>query len=92
MKTIKEQQREAVAKMEPVWGPEEYFKAHEIGLDAIERISKANIKTVAGLGALLSVVMHATYAMAPDEELAEKLIGYSKHMAEEKWAEEKEIS
>ena len=41
------------------------------------------------LAGLMSVVLHATYAMAPFEEAAEELIAFAQQTALEDWIKEK---
>ena len=73
----------------PDFKPEDYEKAHEICLDALERLDEGRIDEFSGLAAMLTVTMHATYAMAPSEETADELIALARNMAERNWAEEK---
>jgi hypothetical protein len=54
-----------------------YAAGYEAGLDALEALSKNGANERNGLAGLMAVVMHATYAMAPTEEIAEELISFS---------------
>ena len=75
--------------MTPNFKPEDYEKAQEICLDALDRLAQGRIHEFSGLAAMLTVTMHATYAMAPSEETADELIAFARNMAERDWAEEK---
>lgn len=68
--------------------PDDYQKSVEICLDALDEMSKAKLDEQSGLAAFLTTAMHATYAMAPSEEIADEMIALARNMAEEDWAEE----
>ena len=70
------------------FSPDDYEIAQEICLDALERLHKAKLDEQSGLAAFLTTAMHATYAMAPSEEIADEMIALARNMAEEDWAEE----
>jgi hypothetical protein len=66
----------------------DFQTAHAIGLDALDQLDKSGVDEFSGLTALLTVTLHATFAMAPDEQTAEELITFARDMAAENWAEE----
>ena len=54
-----------------------YDTGYQAGLDALEALGKSGASEHAGLAGLMAVVMHAAYAMAPSEKIAEELIEFS---------------
>tara|TARA_R110001632_G_scaffold212361_1_gene338113 strand:+ start:211 stop:438 length:228 start_codon:yes stop_codon:yes gene_type:complete len=62
---------------------------YNAGLDALEICSKSKHAEVNVLAGLMSVVLHATYAMAPFEKAAEELIAFAQQTALEDWIKEK---
>ena len=65
-----------------------YSIGYQAGL-ALETCSESNASEKDALAGLLSVVMHATYAMAPTEETAEEIITWAQKTALEDWIIEK---
>ena len=67
--------------------------AYKIGLDALDRCAEEIEQTPNNLrdalAALLTVVSHAAYAMAPSEKIAEGMISFAQEMAQDNWAAEK---
>tara|TARA_R100001594_G_scaffold146617_1_gene198268 strand:- start:655 stop:888 length:234 start_codon:yes stop_codon:yes gene_type:complete len=62
---------------------------YEIGLNALDQCDETGKDNKDVLAGLMSVVMHAAYAMAPSEELAEELITWAQQNALEDWENEK---
>ena len=62
----------------------------EAGLDALERLDAAGADNSDGLAGLVTIVMLATYAMAPTEEMAEEMITFCQRRALENWEKEKD--
>ena len=60
-----------------------FYAAHEIGLDALDALSNMKIDEFSGLAALLTVTMHAVYSMAPSKRAADELIVFARNMAKE---------
>ena len=69
---------------------ESYQIGHEAGLDALEALGKSGASEHAALAGLLAVVMHATYAMAPSEKIADDLIEFSQEQAIENWVKQED--
>ena len=69
---------------------DDYEKGGEICLDALERMQNGELDQQSGLAAFLTTAMHATYAMAPSEEIADEMIAQARNIAEKDWAAEKE--
>ena len=70
------------------FSPDDYEIAQEICLDALDEMSELKLDEQSGLAAFLTTAMHATYAMAPSEEVADEMIALARNMAEQNWAEE----
>tara|TARA_R100000808_G_scaffold7062_1_gene20739 strand:+ start:18526 stop:18753 length:228 start_codon:yes stop_codon:yes gene_type:complete len=68
-----------------------YAAGHDAGLDALEVLQNTGANYRDGLAGLMTVVMHAAYAMAPTEEAAEELITFNQQQALLDWETEKEI-
>lgn len=66
-----------------------FSAGREAGLDALEQLEKNGANNSDALSGLISVVMHATYATAPTEEMAEEIITLSQKFALEDWEQEK---
>ena len=64
----------------------DYQTAYDMGLDCLDRLSESGVNPAHGLAALLTVVAHATYAMAPDGAEAESMLRFAADMARENWA------
>jgi hypothetical protein len=69
--------------------PDDYETAHKIGLDCLDRLAESGVNLARGLATLLTVVSHATYAMAPNDNAAEGVIKFAANAAGEDWASEK---
>ena len=67
---------------------ESYERGCLAGLDALEALSKSGAKEHAGLAGLMAVVMHAAYAAAPTEKIADELIEFSQENAIENWVKQ----
>ena len=67
----------------------DYEIAYAIGLDALDRLDRSDVDPSSGLAALLTVVTHAAFAMAPGDAVAEEMIAFATSMARENWADEK---
>tara|TARA_R110000765_G_scaffold119650_2_gene214706 strand:- start:236 stop:463 length:228 start_codon:yes stop_codon:yes gene_type:complete len=67
-----------------------YVAGYNAGLDALDVCSKSRANEKNALAGLMTVVMHAAYAMAPTEEAAEEIITWAQQKALENWIEEKE--
>ena len=66
-----------------------YVAGYNAGLDALDVCSKSRANEKNALAGLMTVVMHAAYAMAPTEEAAEEIITWAQQTALENWIEEK---
>ena len=66
-----------------------YDVGYNAGLDALEVCSKSRANEKDALAGLMTVVMHAAYAMAPSEEMAEEIITWAQQTALENWIKEK---
>ena len=66
-----------------------YVAGYNAGLDALDVCSKSRANEKNALAGLMTVVMHAAYAMAPTEEAAEEIITWAQQKALENWIEEK---
>ncbi len=67
-----------------------YNTGYQTGLDALEALGESGASEHAGLAGLMAVVMHAAYAMAPSEKIAEELIEFSQEQALEHWVKEED--
>ena len=70
--------------MKPSQIEKHYSAGYQIGLDALDECSKINDERNV-LAGLMSVVMHAAFAMAPSEDSAQSLIMWAKDTALENW-------
>ena len=70
------------------FSPDDDEIAQEICLDALDEMNELKLDEQSGLAAFLTTAMHATYAMAPSEEVADEMIALARNMAEQNWAEE----
>jgi|TARA_R110000787_G_scaffold83831_1_gene180092 hypothetical protein len=68
---------------------DDYQTAYDIGLDCLSSLDKSGVNPAHGLAALLTVVTHAAYVMAPDDKEAEGMIAFATDMARENWAAER---
>ena len=68
----------------------DYSIGYEAGLDALDVCHKSKANEKNALAGLMSVVMHASYAMAPTEEAAEEIITWAQQTALQNWHEEKD--
>lgn len=68
-----------------------YDLGHQTGLDALDALAESGANHRDGLAGLMSVVMHAAYAMAPSQESAQALITFSAEQALRNWQEEGEV-
>lgn len=66
-----------------------YSAGYNAGLDALDTLAKSGATERDGLAGLMAVVMHAAYAMAPSEDVAEELIAFSRKQALDNWTEER---
>ena len=66
-----------------------YDVGYNAGLDALDVCHKSKANEKDTLAGLMTVVMHAAYAMAPTEEAAEELITWAQQTALENWIKEK---
>jgi len=66
-----------------------YDVGYSAGLDALDVCSNGKANEKDTLAGLMTVVMHAAYAMAPTEEAAEELITFAQKTALENWIKEK---
>ena len=69
---------------------ESYQTGYQAGLDALETLGKSGASEHAALAGLLAVVMHAAYAMAPNEKIADDLIEFSQEQAIENWVKQED--
>ena len=67
---------------------DDYQVAYDIGLDCLDKLSELKVNEEQGLIALLTVVCHAAFAMAPSERRADELIEFATDMARRNWADE----
>lgn len=67
----------------------DFQTAYDIGLDALDKLDKLNVDEYSALAAILTVAIHATFAMAPDKETGESLIRFAHDMAVEDWTGER---
>lgn len=68
----------------------DYSIGYETGLDALDKCHKSKANEKDAIAGLMSVVMHASYAMAPTEEAAEELITWAQQTALQNWHIEKD--
>ena len=68
----------------------DYSIGYEAGLDALDVCHKSKANEKNALAGLMSVVMHATYAMSPSEEIAEEIITWAQQTALQNWHKEKD--
>lgn len=69
---------------------QEYNAGYNAGLDALEAVSKTTEHQMVALTGILAAAMHATYAMAPNEEAAEELIANARSIALNSWLREQD--
>lgn len=62
--------------------------AYDIGLDCLDKLAESKVNEEQGLTALVTVVCHAAFAMAPSERRANDLIEFATDMARRNWADE----
>ena len=65
---------------------DDYQVAYDIGLDCLDKLSELKVNEEQGLIALLTVVCHATFYMAPSDRRANELIEFAIDMARKNWA------
>jgi len=71
-------------------GWDESYKAGLDMLDKLNLIAKNDQEKLRNsLAAALTVVTHATYAMAPTEKTADEMIKFAHKLARQHWKEEK---
>jgi len=68
----------------------DYSIGYEAGLDALDACHKSKANEKDAIAGLMSVVMHASYAMAATEEQAEELITWAQQTALQNWHIEKD--
>jgi hypothetical protein len=62
--------------------------AYDIGLDCLDRLAESKVNEEQGLIALVTVVCHAAFSMAPSDQRASHLIEFATDMARRNWADE----
>ena len=68
---------------------ENFDSGYEAGLDALQALAGSGANERDALAGLMTAVIHAAYAMAPTEEVAEEIITFSQRCALENWEREK---
>ena len=68
---------------------ENFDSGYEAGLDALQALAVSGANERDALAGLMTAVIHAAYAMAPTEEVAEEIITFSQRCALENWEREK---
>ena len=68
---------------------ENFDSGDEAGLDALQALAVSGANERDALAGLMTAVIHAAYAMAPTEEVAEEIITFSQRCALENWEREK---
>ena len=67
---------------------DDYLVAYDISLDCLDKLAESKVNEEQGLIALVTVVCHAAFAMAPSERRANDLIEFATDMARRNWADE----